>query len=374
MDRLITRKCDLSIPADRAWIIEQVASVSGLPFEVEELRSILDSAARMLDKEWLTIYGGGMLGLKIGPKQSHGLHFFKHLVPLGFGLCLLEDKLGFKTLLRKLNQPTYDRLSCLLEAFAAARYVAAGYDVDLEPRTPEGKRSDFRVLYGNEWIYFECKTINVRENLSIKRNNEFIGRLLSSVLRNLEGQIPSDYRIEIRLDKKPNSHEIVTILDDLKERVATGRYDSWVKTNFGEYAVVRRQSEAPQGYATALMQITVGTTPTLLSLNQASACVFYDSSGSKVEQRFRTVLKLAKKQIPSESRGILIIQGLDENKAARILQERLGQPEYYNIIAGVAIRNGAISVRRDNHADVPNDFIGKCISYSLFYGYDIGNY
>jgi hypothetical protein len=362
------------MPADRKWLAEQVRKREGLPFKIDELCSVVDFISGILGKDWLAIYPGGTLGVRIGEKMLQGLYLFEHLIPLGCGLRLLEDKPGFAILLRKLNRQTYERLSTLLETFSAARYAAAGYDVELEPRTPEGKFSDFRVLFHNEWIYFECKKINVRENQSVKRNLEFVDQLMDVVTTRLKEQIPNDYRIEIRLDRKPTSVEIKTLLKELKKKIADCRYESWVEKEFGKYALIPRNSSEPQvGYPTRVMKISVGTTPTPLSLTQAPVCILFNPFGSKVLQRFRTTLRQSRDQIPSGSRGILVIQGLDEEKAANIMQERLGHPEYHNIVAGVAIDNGAIAVRRDDHADVDLDFVGKCVSHSLFHGYDVGN-
>jgi hypothetical protein len=374
LDSLITHKCNLGIPADRTWLAEQVRSKEGLPFKTEELCSVADFISGILGKDWLTIYPGGRLGVRIGEKMLHGFYLFEHLIPLGCGLRLLKHKPGFAVLLRKLDQPKYDRLSALLEVFATARYAAAGYDVELEPKTLEGKCSDFRVLFKNEWIYFECKTINVRENQSARRNLEFADKLMSVVATKFKERIPNDSRIEIRLDRRPTSDQVQALLDDLENRIVDGHCKSWVAKEFGRYALVPRESERPQnGYSTGVMQITVGTKPTPLSLTQAPVCIFLNPYGSKIEQRFRATLRQSRKQIPSGSRGILVIQGLNEDKASRIMQQRLGRPEYHNIIAGVAIDNGAIAVRRDDHADVDLDFIGKCVSQSLFYGYDVGN-
>ena len=100
--------------------------------------------------------------------------------------------------------------------------------------------------------------------------------------------------------------------------------------------------------------------------------IYYSPPEKKIEQKFRSILKEAKEQIPPTNRGILIIQGLDENRASEILQERIGFPEYQNIIAVVAINNGVTAVMRDDH-DVDINFIGSCVSHSLFYDYDLGN-
>jgi hypothetical protein len=304
-----------------------------------------------------------------------GFFLFEHLVPLGCGLHLLEDKPGFEFILSKLNRPTYPVLSTLLEVFAAARYAAAGYDVELEPKTPEGKRSDFKVLYHKEWIFFECKRINVEANQFVKKNLEFAGQLTDVLVKRFKERIPNDSRIEIRLDTRPTSAQIHALLDDLESGIADGRLKSWVIREFGKYALVPRDIERPRdGYCTSVIQITVGTTPTPSSLDQAPVCIFLNPYGSKIEQTFREALRQSRKQIPSGSRGILVIQGLDENEASRIMQQRLGHSEYNNVIAGVAMGNGAIAVRRDDHSDVDTDFIGKCVSFSLFHGYDVGNY
>lgn len=374
LDHLIMRKCDLSIPTDRMWLAEQVRMIEGLPFKVEELCSIVNFVSGILGKDWLTVYLGGRLGVRIGEKMLEGFYLFEHLVPLGCGLHLLEGKPGFGILLSKLNRSTYERLSTLLEAFAAARYASAGYEVELEPKTPEGKRSDFRVLFHNEWIYFECKRINVRENQSAKKNLEFADRLMDAVVKRFREMIPNDSRIEIRLDRRPTSAQTQALLNDLERGIVDGRLKSWVIREFGKYALVPRNAERPRdGYCASVMQITVGTTPTPLSLGQTPVCIFLNPYGSKIEQRFREALRQSRKQIPSGSRGILVIQGLNEDVASGIMQERICYPEYCNIIAGVAIDNGAIAVRRDDHSDVDTDFIGKCVSHTLFHGYDVGN-
>jgi hypothetical protein len=349
--------------------------VEGLPFKVEELCSIVDFVLGILRKDWLSVYPGGRLGVRIGEKMREGFYLFEHLVPLGCALHLLEDKPGFGTLLSKLNRSTYERLSTLLEAFAAARYAAAGYEVELEPQTHEGKRSDFRVFFHEEWIYFECKRINVRENQSAKKNLEFADQLMDVIVKRFRERIPNDSRIEIRLDRRPTLSQVQALMDDLEKGIVDGRLKSWIIREFGKYALVPRNTERPRDkYCASVMQITVGTTPTPLSLGQTPVCIFLNPYGSKIEQRFREALRQSRRQIPSESRGILVIQGLNEGVASRIMRERICYPEYRNIIAGVAIDNGAIAVRREDHSDVDTDFIGKCISFSLFHGYDVGNY
>jgi hypothetical protein len=375
LDRLIVRRCDLGTPTDRTWLAEQIRNAKGLLFSVEELCSIVNFVSRILEKDWLTVYPGGRLGLRIEEKMLEGLYLFEHLIPLGCGLRMLEGKPGFEILLSKLNRPTYDRLSTLLEAFAAARYAAAGFDVELNPTTPEGKHSDFKVLFRKEWIYFECKRVNVRENQSAKKNLEFAHRLIDVIVKRFRERIPNNSRIEIRLDRRPTSAQTQALLDDLEARIVNDCLKSWVIREFGKYALVPRSAERSQdGYCTSVMQITVGTTPTLLALAQAPVCIFLNPYGSKIEQRFREELRQSRRQIPAGSRGILVIQGLNEDVASRIMQERICCPEYRNIIAGVAIDNGAIAVRRDDHSDVETDFIGKCVSFSLFHGYDVGNY
>lgn len=372
---LVTRRINLKYSNDRFWLIEQIKNRQGLPFTVNELKAILDFIAGVLDEEWLTVYRGGIIALRIGPKILHGFHLFNHLIPLGHALILLKDKPGFMNLTLKLNNPKYDRLSAALEAFAAARYAAAGYVVELEPKTTSGKTPDFRVLLNNEWIYFECKRINVQANKSVKKNLEFINKLEQDLNARFKDRVPSEYRIDIRLGKKPSLTQIQALIEDLERMTSSGEYQSWVERDYGKYGLIPRDGvERPAGYPVRSSQITVGTTPTPISAKNANVIISFNPFGSKIEQRFRIILRKAQRQIPSDGRGILIIQGLDETNGMNILQERLGHPDYRNIVAGVAIGNGVQVVRRDDHTDIDFDFIGKCVSHSLFYDYDIGNY
>lgn len=375
LNQLVKRKIDLNNSTDLVWLINQVRSQQELPFRAEELNPILDFISSNLEKEWLTIYRDGLITLRVEANRNLGLQLFTHLIPLGFGLILLKDKPGFNNLVHKLNQPSYERLSSFLEAFTAARYAAAGYDIELEPKTAEEKSSDFRVRLDNEWIYFECKRINVEENLSVRKNRIFFSKLMHDLDIRFKNRIPEGYRIDMRLDRKPTSTQIQGLFKDLEQMISNGTYQKWVEQEYGNYALMpRAYTERPIGYPSRLMKITVGTTATPLSVRSASITISFNPFGSKLEQKFREVLKEAKEQIPSERRGIVIIQGLNEEKGMKILQERIGHPNYQNIIAGLAIDNGVYAVQRDDHKDVDLDFISKCVSYSLFYGYDIGNF
>lgn len=336
---------------------------------------VLDFISDNLEKEWLTIYRDGLITLRVAAKRNLSLQLFNHLIPLGCGLIWLKDKSGFNNLLHKLNQPSYERLSSILEAFTAARYAAAGYDIELEPKTGEKKSSDFRVRLDNEWIYFECKRINVEENLSVKKNRKFFNKLMHDLDIRFKNRIPDKYRIDIKLDRKPTFPQIQGLFKDLEQMISDGTYQKWVKHEYGSYPLIpRTYTKKPTGYPIRLMKITVETTATPISVRSASITISFNPFGSKLEQKFREILKEAKQQIPSECRGIVIIQGLNEEKGMKILQARIGHPDYQNIIAGVAIDNGVYAVQRDDHKDVDLDFISKCVTYSLFYGYDISSF
>lgn len=372
---IVTRRIDLGNSHDRHWLIEKVRANKWLPFGPSELRSILDLIAGILSEEWLTIYKGSLLALKTGERTFYGFYLFNHLVPLGRGLSLLKGRQGFSGLIHKLNQISYERLSSLLEAFAASRYAASGYRVELEPKIMEGKTPDFRVKLGEEWIYFECKRINIGENLSIRKNMQFVSELEQELIKELKDLVPKDCRVEVRIDKKPSKVHKTQFLKDIKQMIVNGNFNAWAQEEWGKYAIlpkfgVKRPIEYPMGS----MQITVGTMPTPLSVTRSSVAVYFNPFGSKIEQKFRSMLRKSKDQIPQDSRGILIIQGLDEEKGMKILQERIGHDDYHNIIAGVALGNGAIAVRRNDHNDVNLGFIGTSVSNSLFHGYDVGSH
>ena len=63
----------------------------------------------------------------------------------------------FSRIIDKLNAKSNERISAILEALSAAWYKKKGYEVELEPTVEKSRIADFRVRFGNEWIYFECK-------------------------------------------------------------------------------------------------------------------------------------------------------------------------------------------------------------------------
>ena len=62
----------------------------------------------------------------------------------------------FSRIIDKLNAKSNERISAILEALSAAWYKKKGYEVELEPTVEKSRIADFRVRFGNEWIYFEC--------------------------------------------------------------------------------------------------------------------------------------------------------------------------------------------------------------------------
>jgi len=66
---------------------------------------------------------------------------------------------------------------------------------------------------------------------------------------------------------------------------------------------------------------------------------------------------MQKKQIPSNSRGIIIFDVTHTKEMVDIVQEKISQNEYSHIICVLLVGNGAWSVPTGFHKGFPLDFV-----------------
>lgn len=212
---LVDRILHLNHEAERRYLIERLKPHVDLPASCEEVERAILFLSDKLDEEWLTVYplGQGEVSIKVGQKSSQGLGFFSDVVPLGLALIALSELKKFDRVIEKLNIPSNERLSSILEALSAARYKKRGYEVELEPSTEMGRSSDFRVRFGNEWIYFECKKEYPHESKYYKSFSIYAYRVINEILDRVESKLPPKFRIDIILTKRVQESTLNKVID-----------------------------------------------------------------------------------------------------------------------------------------------------------------
>lgn len=358
--RLIDRILHLNQESDRCYLIERLKLQPTLPTSREEVERAILFLSDKLDEEWLTVYplDQGEVSIKVGPKSSQGLDFFSEVVPLGLALIALSGLEKFERLVEKLEIQSNERLSSILEALSAARYMKKGYEVELEPSTEKGRCCDFRVRFGNEWIYFECKKEYPRESRYYKSFSSYANRIIDKILMRVESKLPPTYRIDVIVLKRVRENTLDTLIDKICECLDVGEFNHWKQMEGMKFAVNSRKTVAePPPLCVRLMRMKIGTTPTKVSEESAHIQVIYNPFGSKELRKMRRIIREANNQLPRTSRGIIILETQHSERVVRVAEEKLREPRYGKVIAILVVGDKVWSAPNALHQKFPLDFL-----------------
>lgn len=348
-------------PNDRSYLLKRLKNYEKLFPNPEEIEKSILFLLDNLGKEWLTVYplGQGSVNIKIGPKKSQGLSFFSNVIPLGLALLTLSKLKGFERLVEKLSIQSNERLSTILEALCASRYKTKGYNVELEPSTEKGRHSDFRVKFGEEWIYFECKKEYPQESKYFKNLLKHTNKITQEILKSLKSKLPSKYRIDIILFKRARKNTLKLVISKLHNCLDAQEYNFWQEIEGVKFAVNSKDThvELPSPLYVRQGEIVVETKPTKLGEENAHFQIIYKPFGIRELQKVRRIIKKAKDQIPKSSRGIIILDTQHPQRMVKVAEDKLMNPKYGNIIAILVTGNGAWSVPNRRHHDFPLNFL-----------------
>ena len=273
------------------------------PFSCEEIEKAIRFLSNYLGNEWLTVYplGKGSISIKVGNKKSQGVGLFSVVIPLGVALSTLGELKGFQRLVKKLNAQSNERLSSVLEALCASRYKLKGYEIELEPPTHEGHYSDFRVKFGDEWIYFECKKEYPQESKYYKSLAKYVNEITGKILKTVKSKIPSNCRIDIILSNRVQEKTLKSVITRLCLCLDNQECNLWQEIDGIKFAVNSRETqvELPSGLYVSQAEITVGTKPTRGGEESAYFQIIYKPFGIRHLQKVRRIIKKANDQICS---------------------------------------------------------------------------
>jgi hypothetical protein len=357
---LVDRILHLNHENDRLHLIKRLKQQNDLPISCEEVEKAILFLSEKLEAEWLTVYplGEGEVVIRIGPKNSKGIDFFSEIVPLGLALFELGELKKFSRLIDKLNAKSNERISAILEALSAARYKKKGYEVELEPTVEKGRIADFRVRFGNEWIYFECKKEYPQESRYYKSLSNYVKVVTEKILARVESKLLPEYRIDVILSKRIQESTLTMVIDKICECLDTREYNQWQDLDGMKFAVNSKENRvALPSLHVRQGIIKVGTTPTKLGEENFHMQVIYNPFSNKELQKVRRIIKEANEQLPRTSRGIIILETLHAERMITIGEEKLKEPKYAQVIAILMMGNGAWSIPNVRHRDFPLDFL-----------------
>ncbi len=325
---------------------------------LEQCDEILDSLFESLGEEWTTVYSLGEISVKVAQKKSIGMNFFETVLPFGRALLELKNLDGFERLVQKLNVPSFEKESTILEVKSAARYSRAGYEIVLEPILESGKHSDFKVKYDDEWIFFECKKENVGASKYYTQYQDYVNKIMDDVLDACGTRINEEYRIDLVFTRKLPKRHLPELLEKIKQCFDDSNFNTWVEMNGLKLAVNSREVEVSrEGPHIRASRFIVPTEPTRISHENAHIQVIYNPFGNKELQKIRRILNAAKKQLPKDHRGVIILEVNHTEKMVDVVLKKMSQRGFEHVIATMLTGNGAWSIPSPVHHAFPLDFL-----------------
>jgi hypothetical protein len=167
----IERNLDLSLNSDKDYFCSLLANAEKIPFTVKEIKECVDFLSTHLNRgEWLKVYpipsiwGNITVSVKVGKSSHQSLDFFYDVMPLAKNLISLHHVGKFDDTLRRLDIPSHERLSTILEVQVAANYQAVGFEVELQPENGKGGLCDLRINLKTEKRMDICRMQGAQYN------------------------------------------------------------------------------------------------------------------------------------------------------------------------------------------------------------------
>jgi len=338
MDVQISSKIDLRDAEQRLHLIKAVLN-SGLyaesalsHFRIGLEIFISDSGV----KGPLIAYPPGILNLETGHNKSSGISI-RELSDLAINLSLLKDCQNFCELLNGFsNSPQI--MDTIFEVHIAAWCLGLESTIDLEfsPKClvkQREKRPDFVFYTSEEVVYCECKNLHLESHKATKRFNKIFETYIEAL--NLY-PIPNELRLDVRIDtpirgdlKNQVQKVVLSALEAGRDKIFEVR-----KSDSFSYKIGLREESPPfSEYNMAQMQVTIGTTATKISWENAQfRLVFQDH---KLIKSIGDTMSDAKNQLPKSALAVIFVQVFHShsNIAKRACEVRLTDSAYEHIVA-----------------------------------------
>lgn len=369
MDPKIDRTLNLRNNTDRVYFYEQLEKSKDLPFTFEEIKESIEFiSTRLEDDEWLIIYprlvnlgqtsishGNLVTEIQIasfedGQPLYHLCNFLEDIIPLGLNLLLLRSLANFDRYIQRLNIPSHERTSTIFEIFVTANCRCSGYDVLPEPSNGKDGFCDLKIWKGKNELYIECKSLNSIDSDLYQKRQSFIDALCehvfeeaSSYLRDRQRiviQLPSNYRRKAKTDSW--NYQIISSLNNDK-------FDEWLEIDGIKYCIYTGQFDS------------------ILPARHLAACCgmrsgWFDvqiiSAMGNASSRLNKIIKEAKKQLPDNRKGVIMIQTQYSDILPNIAKDKLATEYYKNIVCiiGVDASHYTTIMKNDIYSDLDCDF------------------
>ena len=356
----LSRDSDVRKYLDHLSHIEVTGPIGS--FSEEEIKSGIKFLISETNSSWGIVNRRGQIAIQtIGEERSFlGID---HIALLGISLRILRSQRNFDRVLQKLNSRSREKLHVIPEILAAASYVRSGYEIKLEPGRSENEPSpDFAVLKDEDWIFFECKMVDSIHSISFQKFFQRVGKYgnwIYYILEELLGN--NEVRVEIELRKRFTDYELEAhIFEDALRALRDsleGKQFQKVELHKDQYTIYINDRKDPVSIKPEKFHLAIGMEDiekkNAISCADARVVISLDPFGYQEIKKISRLLARAKKQIPNDSLGQIVLL-TREILPHKFFLRKLQHPSWNNVI-------GILNIAHD---EKPKLFLNKtCVEF-----------
>ncbi len=276
--------------------------------------------------------------------------FLENILPI---ICFLYNFRGDKEFISKVKtnitnptqfNDTFFELKCL------NNFHKNGYSFQYEPEVFVGegeKKPDFRLTKNDIELFCECKQVRTGQNRAELKFDEQRAYVEGKLPKTLQRQLSdAKLRLEINFQRSPSLAD----LDELAQKVnlwysETQDLRELAMQQVGnsiEYLVISQSKPSPfpmmERARTISFQVRIGK-PFLIGdpINSSGGEISFVSTNltRRTAESFKNIIREAKKQLPNDKLGIIIINRAKLSIAKEAIERRINLKHYSNIIVFV---------------------------------------
>ena len=315
------------------------ANFNKFNLNLNELKKLIHFSKSIFPESIFKLEYGELSTIKIG-KSYQGFYFLEDILPIMHFLYQFKDKKRFIKAIR-INLNNLKQFSnTIFELQCLNQFNKNGFNFVYEPEITiknKIKKPDFKLFSEDKIVYCECKSLSFNLNLYSIKFYEKASKLLSSFRKDLkENLISYNLRLEINFTKSPLEKDIMTVIDNINNMDEINEQDL-VSLDSIQYLIIPRENQFYFSKKSGILSEVLATQDEkYFNFEKASdqdIVIFSNDLTIKQRRACSKLLTDAKKKLPNDFPGIIILNDVKPIPLKQILENRMKDDSYSNIIA-----------------------------------------
>jgi hypothetical protein len=354
------------------WQESKIAGYSLPVSTVKELLELIEFGRQFFPDSAFTMCSG-FAQIYVRPKSAVGYNYIRTIIPLVSFLYKFQEDKNFIDKLR-VNISNLEQFDdTIFELMCLNQFYENGYHFQYEPSiivNGREKKPDFLLTKENSDIYVECKQVRLGQGRAEVQFNEQCNYTKARFPESLDKRLHNDnLRLEVNFKKTPSKKDLNILANEVRDVYGENKRVCelpirQVGDNI-EYTIMKQ--DEPNKFpmkAIKTVYLLVGNEARRIwnpYTDNPEGEVFFTST-DLVSRRKQTIIKRireAKKQLPDDKMGMIILGKANLAIAQQVMEKRMNGNQYMNILAFVVNPfEGFWSCYRTNYKGLLSDLFG----------------